>query len=670
MNRIIRLTVFVSGLVNGAAVWAGTEDWVSPGPSGGSIFIVTVDPQIAGIVYAVSYGGIFKSTDDGASWKATGPGPGGISVLAIDPHVSTTLYAATDADGVFRSTDGAATWKAINSGLVDTHVSSLVLDPRNPRTLYAGTVGGLFKSTDGGASWSWPWAPGLSRSVLSLVINPQTPRVLYAATYEGLFKSTNGGTSWSAINFPRFRCFGPFDPLVLDPQDPSVLLYADYCDGVFKSTDGGANWRVVNSGLPSFPVPGGGAFWVNALTFDVSNPGTVYAATQSGLYKSTDGAESWIAVNSGLGATVTNWLAIDPGNGTLYAGGGKGLIKSTDGAASWSEIYSGLNATAISSVAVDPKDPSILYANGIGNTGVYQSSDKGKTWNRWDSISVVLAIDPQTPAILYGDSPDGLLKSTDGGLNWAAGSLELPSPCLGLGFSLSSITIDPEDTSTLYAGIRNCEGTRPGGGPGGGVWKSKDGGANWALTGPIPAGGGVHNVAIDPSNSDVLYTWNGRGLFKSVDQGGNWRSVNSGFSQIKALVMDSQNPGTLYVSFGCVDINCTQTGLFKTTDGAESWTAVNSGLPTIQQNFLTIRLIGALAIDPRNTNTIYAGTSNGGVFVSTDSGANWNALNSGLTTLLVSALAVDPNDGTVYAGTSGGGLFAMSAVQQAGGTRE
>src|SRR5207245_11580969 len=88
------------------------------------------------------------------TWVSNGPEGGTIHALAIDPQTSSTLYAGTSGGGVFQSTDGGASWRAINTGLTGGEVRALVIDPQTPSTLYAGTSGrGVFQSTDGGASW-------------------------------------------------------------------------------------------------------------------------------------------------------------------------------------------------------------------------------------------------------------------------------------------------------------------------------------------------------------------------------------------------------------------------------------------------------------------------------------------------------------------------------------
>ena len=160
---------------------------------------LAVDPINPSILYAGTVGGIYKSTNAGATWALL---PGAIrnaSVLAIDPSRSATVYAGGGSSlGVFKSTDGGSTWTTINNGLpAVTFPSSLVINPSEPTTLYVGGSAGVFKSTDGGGSWTSANS-GLPAAVpVKLAIDPLNPSTLYAGTSNaGVFKSTDGGTTW------------------------------------------------------------------------------------------------------------------------------------------------------------------------------------------------------------------------------------------------------------------------------------------------------------------------------------------------------------------------------------------------------------------------------------------------------------------------------------------
>jgi photosystem II stability/assembly factor-like uncharacterized protein len=340
------------------------------------------------------------------------------SALAIDPLTPTTLYAGTSG-GVFKSTDGGASWSA--SGLIN--VAALAIDPLTPTTLYAGTsnvgvFGGVFKSADGGVSWNS--TGGLTGIVSSLAIDPLTPTTLYAGTlgldslpgsWGGVYKSTDGGVSWSPavlLGSGGLYCWpcGGVLALAIDPLIPTTLFavtaadVAYYEDGsvnysapsqVIKSTDGGVNWIAlldVDSVLA-----------INPLT-----PTTLYAGTDDAVYKSTDGGVSWNA--TGLTGVGVETLAIDPLTPTtLYAGTGtSGVYKSTDGGASWNAA--GLSGVGdVQALAIDPLTPTTLYARTV-TSGVYKSTNSGVSWNptgliTWSQISAVSL----NPTSVVGGSP-------------------------------------------------------------------------------------------------------------------------------------------------------------------------------------------------------------------------------------------------------------------------
>lgn len=266
-----------------------------------------------------------------------------------------------------------------------------------------------------------------------------------------------------------------------------------------------------------------------------------------------------------------------------------------------------------------------------------------------------LAVDPNIPAIVYaGTGHAGMLigtvfKSTNGGGNWAPANTGLPD------VFVRALVIDPQTTSTIYAGT--------GGAFIGpvfrGMFKSIDGGMNWTPLATTPGPGSVTSVAIDPQNPATVYVGTTAGLtnavFKSTNGGDNWTPVGDGLPNgiVNSLAVDPQTPSSVYAG--------TQFGLFKSTNGgaANSWTSMNTGFtPSSTPPIL------ALVIDPQNTSTVYAGTGGFGVFKSIDGGANWTAASTGIVTNagvpsgLINALVMDPGRPNIlYAATSSSGVF-------------
>jgi PKD repeat protein len=218
---------------------------------------------------------VFKSTNGGGSWNAanTGLPDTDVLALAIDPQTPATLYAGLFYSGVYKSTNGGGNWVSINTGLslYNPRVAALVIDPLTPTTLYAGDYGGgVFKSTTGGGSWSEANTGLTTTYVIDLAIDPTSPTILYAGTYDGgVFKSINGGGSWNAANTGLPDT--PVYAIVIDPQTPSIIYAGTHGGGVFKSTDGGESWNAFNAGLS--------ALQINGLAIDPQTPTTLYAAT-------------------------------------------------------------------------------------------------------------------------------------------------------------------------------------------------------------------------------------------------------------------------------------------------------------------------------------------------------------------------------------------------------
>ena len=345
MNLKMRFTFVALLVFLATSSTLGSGRWTQPIPGGQSVRLLVIDPTNSSTLYAGTDGGVMKSTDRGASWQPIVNGLTSLSVfaLAIDPADSSTLYAGTFRGGAFRSTDSGANWVEINNGLTSRSVFALAIDPTNPSIVYAGSGGGVFKSTDGGDTWAaihdgftiqigWEPAPPPQEPIYeiqysrSLAINPTNPSTLYAGTVKGaVFRSTDGGANWVLIKDGFFGHPGLSDNFVetlsIDPTDSSTL-YSGSTGGVFRSTDGGDNWTAINSGMTGRLV--------HELVIDPTDPSTLYAGTDwvnpgssvgDGVFKSTDGGDNWVAINTGLTNRRVHALAIDPASpSTLYAG--------------------------------------------------------------------------------------------------------------------------------------------------------------------------------------------------------------------------------------------------------------------------------------------------------------------------------------------------------------
>ena len=591
-------TVFAATLEAGVFKSSdGSRSWraLSIAPTASRVDAVAIAATEPQTVYAGTGDGVFKSTDRGASWQAANAGlfgeetaeerdhrltEGYVYGLAVDESNPDIVYAATFGRGLFKTTNGGASWR--NIGL--TALGAVVLDPADPRTIYAGATGayaggiwsrsGVFKSTDGGMSWH---AAGLQgTNVDRLAIDPENPNIVYAGGEDGLFKSTDGGASWAAAGLHGKTIEG----LTLDAQDPETIYAGTYPHGIFKSTDRGRTWRTLKLGQGA-----------NALALNPQNPATLYAGTEGGILKSIDAGASWRARSSGLVASRVTTLAIDPrSGGVAYAGiQEQGVFKRTGG--TWRAANRGLANLEVWALAVDPQDPENVYA-GTG-AGVFKSTDGAASWRRLQ-VSIPktadvtgLAVDPENARTMYASTvvwagsttayDIGVLKSTDGGASWQAAGAGLGNPP-----NIFGLALDPLDPDTLYAGS----------------FKTTDGAVSWRSVG-LPADASVYTLALDPKQQATLYAGTDEGIFKSTKAAGSWHAVNDGLTAdiVSALAIDPHHRQTVYAG--------TDTGLFRSTDGGRSWHSFSRGLPSLS--------IQALAVDPAGR-TVYAGAYGGGIY--------------------------------------------------------
>jgi photosystem II stability/assembly factor-like uncharacterized protein len=364
----------------------------------------------------------FKSTDGGMTWSAIKIGLPGTDVsvrqLVVDPINSSTLYASTN-KGLLKSTDGGNSWRFLPIGSLAT----FAIDPTNPSTLYGeislslSSFGQLEKSIDGGKFW-FPAGLGLTPNIaFSILIDPQDPSTLYAGAQlvpsggrsAGIFKSTDGGIRW--VPSARGVSLLPVSALALAPAKPK-RLYAFSGGSIFKSTNGGKRWK-----------PGGFSsnLSTGSLAVDPLNPNTIYLATSAGVSKSTDGAETWSSTtlheNIGL-------LVVDPKNpSTIYAAGREVTnvnrnFKSTDGGESW-KAMGPISVNFVATFAIDPNNASIVYAgcsaaapffpiadafvakvNPTGTALVYSTYLGG----RGDDIARAIKVDAEGNAYLTGQT--------------------------------------------------------------------------------------------------------------------------------------------------------------------------------------------------------------------------------------------------------------------------
>jgi photosystem II stability/assembly factor-like uncharacterized protein len=306
------------------------------------ISAIRVDPKRPNVVYAstlltdLERRSVLKSRDGGKTWNAADTGltepaaPAGeedlrVDALALDPRSPNVLYAGTG-NGVYKTSDGAKTWKLASNGmnlptghrhrLAEGSIYALAIDPLHTSTVYAAGRD-IWKTTNGGATWKRVLRHGGD----SLGIDPRRPKTVYAGSFNSILKTVDGGGSWRAIGPPGLHDNSWGHPIVVD-RHRAGMIYAGGSRGLFASTNQGRTWRKSLSR------------GVGAIAFDPSRANVLYVGTSHGVLRSEDGGQTWSAL--GLAGRGVSSVAIAPTRSqTIYAGVQGGIVASTDDGTTW-----------------------------------------------------------------------------------------------------------------------------------------------------------------------------------------------------------------------------------------------------------------------------------------------------------------------------------------------
>jgi photosystem II stability/assembly factor-like uncharacterized protein len=284
---------------------ARAQTWTAVGPPGSpSITALLVDPVSPTTVYAGTLAeGVFVTTDAGATWSHINTGLTSLSVTSFatfqppTPAVPPLLYAGTKGGGVFRSSDRGLSWVAANNGLTNLSGGTFVVAP-STGTVYAGTNGGgVFKSTDSGENWV-PANNGLTnQKIIRLSVDPSNPSTLLASTVGALFggslcRTVDGGANWSPVlqqvevRTIAWDAFFVGTVYVGYRNDSPARLYG----GLLRGTNSGEYWSRADGGIQGRII--------NTIAADPTRPGRVYAGAEYGLFVTSDFGASWSSAPS------------------------------------------------------------------------------------------------------------------------------------------------------------------------------------------------------------------------------------------------------------------------------------------------------------------------------------------------------------------------------------
>ncbi|HEX9823650.1 MAG TPA: choice-of-anchor D domain-containing protein [Actinomycetota bacterium] len=620
----------------------------------------------------------------GAQWTQVGPGPirvdadqifmgtgpnaGEVLDLAIDPRNTTDriIYVATNDGGIWKSTDGGASWEAKTDFLPSLSMGAVSLDPSNPSIVYAGSgnnfdgsggagsstgfsrAAGLYRSVDMGETWT-VLDPGAIFSGPQLGINRivlPAPGVLLLATNGGVFRSVDGGTNFGD-NAPMFD---DGDPIIngnitdidLDVTDPTRVYASRTGTGILVSTDSGATFPLAGNLFTALNGgPTSGLAYI-ALAQGVSDDQRMYATVGNpwnGLYRSDDGGANWAKQDNGVVAP----------------------IGADDAAADNGGCQCGYDQT----VGVDPQDADRVY---IAFQELYLSTDGGATFGipaisrnliHWDHHAITFS--PSThwsggaPTDMYVGTDGGLHRTLDGGTTWTSlnegvATVLFKQIDMGRGSATNrAVTMGgTQDNGTLhdrtgYAGTDWHQGQNGDGGPvaidptdatnayshrNGTMKVTTDGGDTWSNTTAQPTGG-AWRIAIDPNDVDTVWVgeatgigFNGNGdLWRSTDATATMTELVTFTGNIRAIATSKLDSNVLWVGLS----NGRVARSINATAATPTWSEFQ--LPG------TTGRVNGVAIDPTNTDmavAVVGGFSNVAppnrtehVYLTTNGGTSW-----------------------------------------------
>lgn len=522
-------------------------------------------------------GTIYVSNDKGNTWDKlnedlTFTTIWGHSQLQIVPRDSNTVYAGTWGGGTYKTVNGGKDWQLLNS----EHTFSptcIAISKSNPDILYAcdRTKPVIHRSDDAGVTWYTYYDFGPEYMLSSAVaIAPDNPDLIYASAFKpplahggALFKIEKGREVADLGNdLPRSVL-----EIEIDEKNPNTLYITTHIYGVFKSIDSGSTWQRLDgkgTGLPRTgiydidvdPVADNilyAAALCGALPdYMIPSPNFPNLEGQCGVYKSTDGGESWNLILPTV--SEARGIDIDPrDNRNLYVADMMGGVwVSNDAGKNWRQENNGLGSISMTSVKIQDDH---IYASTQGS-GVYAgtiNTDKSITWD--DSRSnkpkayiskILIKVDPTNSSKIYASAyPGGLLRSDDGGRNWndknfLTPSIKVDDPTTQ---GYYSFDINPQNPSNIWLGAY-----------GKGMYVSYDG-MDYGMVANgddgTMAGKHITDVRIDPNDASTIYAATQVGVFVTRDSGKHWDAMIQGLEtlDIRALRVESIQYPPFYDDF-------------------------------------------------------------------------------------------------------------------------
>lgn len=702
-------SVLTSGTLSGLAFRC-----IGPSFASGRIADIAVNPADPSEYYlGVAAGNVWKTTNSGVTWTPIFDREGAWSIADVEldprnPHVvwvGTGEYNSQRAigygDGVYRSRDGGKSWK--NMGLNKSeHIGRIAIDPRNSHIYVAaqgplwgaGGERGLYKSTDEGETWEKILSVDENTGITDVVIDPRDPDTLYAAAYQrrrhvftlinggpgsAIHKSTDAGKTWrklrSGLPGSEMGRIG----LALSPVNPdyvyAIIEAQGKSGGVYRSTDRGESWSKRSSHVSGSPQ------YYNRIYCDPCDTDTLYSMDTIGKV-SHDGGTTWQAIGNRHRHVDDHALWVDPGDTRhLIIGCDGGVYETFDSGSNW-DFKENLPITQYYRVSVDNSLPFYYVYGGTqdnnsmggpsrttGNRGI--GNDSWFVTNGGDGFES--QVDPRDTNIVYAQSQYGGLVRYD---RQSGESIDIkPQPPLGEAYRWNwnaPLIISPHNPARVYFAANK-------------LFRSEDHGNTWDIISPdltrqidrntLPVMGKIQSVdavaknastsffgtivALDesPLVEGLLYAGTDDGLIQISEDGGeNWQTIeNVGnlpkLSYVDFLLASQHDANTVYAAFDLRKNNDLKPYLFKSTDRGNTWVSLAENLPDSGTVY-------CIAEDHVKPGLLFVGTEFG-LFVTVNGGKDWIRMKAGLPTTQVRDIAIQKRENDLVLATFGRSFYIL-----------
>ncbi len=678
---------------------------------GGRSAAVTGVPNQPNLFYFGSTGGgVWKTMDGGRTWENISDGffggsIGSISVAKSDHNViyvgggeQTVRGNVSSGYGVWKSEDAGKTW--VESGLKNSrHVPRIAIDPTNYNNVYAAVLGniykptqdrGIYKSTDGGKTWRKVLFSNEQAGATDLIMDPTNPRILYASTWrvqrtpyslssggEGsaLWKSTDSGETWKEISknkgFPQ-DTLGIIGVAVspLNNQRVWAMVENKEKGGLYRSDDGGENWELLNSDRSLRQR----AWYYTRIYADTKDVDVVYVMNVS-YHKSTDGGETFSSNNAPHGDHHDLWIAPEDSNRMIIGDDG-GAQTTYDGGETWS-TYHNQPTAQFYRVTTDNHFPYRIYAAQQDNSTVriwHRSDGWSISEDDWEDTaggeSAHIAVDPNNDDIIYGGSYDGFLTRVNHKTGTVRAINVWPDNPMGAGVEAMKyrfqwnfpIMFSRHNPKKLYTFSQH-------------VHVTENEGQSWKIISPDltrndpekqkSSGGPItqDNTAVEyyctifaanesPLKEGLLWVGSDDGLIHVTKDGGQaWENVTpKGMPEwimINSVEPSAFDEGTCYVAGTRYKLGDFAPYLYKTSDYGKTWTKITNGIDV--EHFARV-----VREDPKQKGLLYAGTETG-MYISFNDGENWQSFQLNLPIVPITDLTI--KDDNLIVATQGRSLW-------------